>query len=228
MMHYQKLEKDAASAVFDAFVETGKSFAADDLTDTYKALRKETLKKEAEIHEASYKFDLEMALWFYEYTQQVMQDFTEAVASDNDVWRYICCKVVPEVVERRHGLKDSYFFQRPFRIYFQALWWFVHLSYQGSISSTRKVLENLSTDYIMQFVERSGKDGIYLCVSREIMRQFAMVPIATRNKLVNDKILFRRVMIQNTAKNGSFNLVMEGKEAEYVSLLFEACGVKTI
>ena len=227
-MHYQKLEKDAASAIFDAFVTAGKSFVASDLTNTYKKLRKDALKKASEISEESYKFDLEMALWFYEYTQNEMTDFTEAVASDNDVWRFICCNVVPEIIERRHGLKDSYFFQRSFRIYFQALWWYIHLSYQGSIAATRNVLENLNTDYIMQFVERSGKDGIYLKVSREIMRQFAMVPASQRNKQVNGKILFRRVMIQNTAKSGSFNLVMEGKEIEYVASLFQACGVKTI
>lgn len=226
-MYYTKLDKDSASAIFDSFVQAGKSFPATDLTDTYKKMRKDIIKKASEISEESYRFDLELALWFYEYTQVELTDFNEAVASDNEVWRFICCKVVPEVIERRHGLKDTYFFQKAFRIYFQALWWYIHLSYQGSIAATRTVLRDLSTDYIMNFVERSGKDGIYLEVSREIMRQLSLVSVLERNKQVNGKNLFRRVLIQNTAKNGSFNLVLEGRADEYVASLYSACGVKT-
>ncbi len=223
-MIFQRLDTDSSSAVFDSFVVAGKATPAEDLTNSYVAMRKAIVEKANAIEGKTYQFDLELALWFYEYMNGI-QGFNAAVASNNDVWRFICCKVAPDIVESRYGLQEDHFYKKSFRAYFQSLWWYIHLSYQGAIEKTRLALRDLSTDYIMNLTERSGKDGLYLEVSREIMGQLALVPASTRNKKVNDKILFRRILIQNTAKGKSFNPVLEGKTKEYVSSLFAACGV---
>ena len=51
------------------------------------------------------------------------------------------------------------------------------------------------------------------------------MPEEVRNKKVNGANLFRRVMIQNTAKVDNYNLVFDGKVERYVIGLFESCNV---
>jgi len=225
-MNFIKLPRDKAMVLFNNFIEAGKAEYDKTIKDDYLKLRKDILTMVSSIKGKEYQFDLPLALSFYEYTMSNMPGFNEAVAADNDFWRYVCCCVVPDVIQARHGLVNTYYYQKTYRIYFQALWWYIHLSWQGSIEATKEALKPLNTDYIQALVERSGKDGLYLEVSREIMRQLALLPTEVRNKQMDDKNLFRRVMIQNTAKNGCFNLIFEGKAKEYVYLLYKACGVE--
>ena len=100
------------------------------------------------------------------------------------------------------------------------------MSYQNSIEETEMVLSKLTTDYIMNLVERTGRSGFYLEVCREIMKTFSILPKSIINKKVNGANLFRRVLIQNTAKADNYNLVIENNAKEYVRSLFKSCKVE--
>ena len=120
----------------------------------------------------------------------------------------------------------KYYFEQTNRMYIPVMWWYIHMSFQGDMKITLSVLNDLSTDYIMQLVDRKGRYGFYLEVSREIMRCISLVPKKIRDHKENNKVLFRRVMIQNTAICSNYNLTVEESTKEYVYKLFNACKVE--
>ena len=221
------LNKQQALLIFNNYVEKGidSSSIRDSLDFNYQRVRTDLFSfwGEANKQKGEYQKDLSFALKIYSY----FEDKASLSMLENiEFWIYICCCVVPEIVEQRHGLNDEYFFKKSGRIYLQALWQFIHMTYQGSIEETQTTLAKLSTDYILQISERSGKEGYYLEVYREIARVLSILPQNVINKQINGANLCRRVMIQNTAYCDSLNLVFEDDAKEYVAMLFRACGVE--
>ena len=102
------------------------------------------------------------------------------------------------------------------------------MSYQGDILLTNKCLETLTTDYIVQLVERPGREGTYIEISREIIRRISQLPKEILNKKIGNANLFRRILIQNTAKINNFNLLLENDSQGYVENLLQACNVKVV
>ena len=119
----------------------------------------------------------------------------------------------------------SYFYEKNVRIYLSTLWWYIHLTYQGDTQATYEILKDLNTDYILQLVERPGKNGVYLEITRCIVKFISKLSESDRNKKFNGANLFRRVLIQNTAKVDNYNLLLDGKVEKYVAGLFESCNV---
>ena len=179
--------------------------------------------EEAKKEKGEYQRDLSFALNIYDYFKE---EVDSVLLEDSEFWFYICCVVVPDIVYERHGLAKEYFFFKPGRVYLQALWQYIHMTYQGDKETTKKAIQNFNTDYIVQFSERTGREGYYLEVYREIARCLSILPINIVNKTINGANLCRRVMIQNTAYSESFDLVFENEVQEYVKMLFKACGVE--
>lgn len=228
MMRIQTLSREEAANFFNAYVEDNHLLETfyDSLTMDYIKLRNDLLKIEKEsLCAESYKTDLSFGLKLYEYLNNC-DWFNETLAGNYGFWRYVSLKVVPDIIERRCGFNAPYFYEKTTRMYIPKLWWYIYMSYQGSIEETEKVLSRLNTDYIMQLVERTGRSGFFLEISREIMRQFSILPSDVVNKRVNGSNLFRRVLIQNTAKMDNYNLVAEGDEKRYVNDLFLSCKVE--
>ena len=228
MMKIEVLSRDDAATLFNQYVDAGFVPANLDnsLNGDYKKLRNDLLKIESELtQQESYKKDLSLALKLYEYFNNC-EWFSETLAGNYGFWRFISLRVVPDLVYRRCGLNAPYFYEKTTRMYVPKLWWYIHMSYQGSLASTEKVLLSLNTDYIMQLVERTGRCGFFLEISREIMRQFSKIPSSVANKKVNGSNLFRRVLIQNTAKMDNYNLVVENDAQKYVEDLFLSCKVE--
>lgn len=174
-----------------------------------------------------YKFDLLFAIKIFEYfNKSNFPQFNEAVASNYNFWRYICLRVVPDIIIKRHGLVDTYFYEKDVRIYIPTMWWFIEMSYQGDLESTYDCLKDFSTDFILQFVERPGRDGMYIDVTRCIFAYLSKLPKQIINEKKGNQTLIRRLLIQHTARNVNFNLVVEGKTKEYVKGLFSSCGVE--
>lgn len=227
-MIFETISREDAKGIFDGFVELGEI-----PTDHYLKLNREYLYirtslleiENSVIDKDGYSKDLLFAMKIYDFFNRI-KGFNSTVASDYGFWRYICLKVVPDIIMRRHGFVPEYFYEKNVRIYIPTMWWYVHMSYQGNDSDTFKALEKLNTDYIMQIVERPGRGGFYLEVTREIMKAITSLPTAVVNKKVNNVNLFRRIMIQNTAKTENYNLTVEGKTKEYVESLFKACNVE--
>lgn len=141
-------------------------------------------------------------------------------AADDGTWKYLSLEVLPDITYRRwaDSLNPGRFYAESKRIWLKTLWWYIHLSWQGDANSTRKILESrgLSTDAIVQLVERSG-NGYRIDLYREIIKQFA------KYQIQSDKKLMRPVMKLNTAMLLSIEpAYAEGGISGYVKRLFES------
>ncbi len=194
------------------------------LNSNYLKMRIDLLELAGEVKK-KYDFDLEFGLKLYKYFNEI-PGFNVTIASDYDVWRYISICVVPDLIVQRHGFQPEYFYKKNVRIYLSSLWWFIHLAYQKDDEDTYEKLKVLNTDYVLQIVERPGRNGIYVEIMREIVRQLLLYPEEIRNKKIGNRTLIRRVMIQNTAKSDNYNLIFDGKVERYVADLFDSCNIK--
>lgn len=116
-------------------------------------------------------------------------------ASNDDFWRYLSLKIFPDLVNRRWGFKSDRYWERGNRIWLKVIWWYVHLSWQGDSVKTSKLLlsPSLTTDTIVQLVERTGRYGYRIELYRMIMKK------AVESELNSNE--FRALMIMNTIKS---------------------------
>ena len=167
-----------------------------------------------------YEFDLQFGLVFY----QVLVDrfsFTQRLASDDGVWRYLSMRVLPDIVNLRYGLRPQRFYGTPRRIWLKAIWWYIHLSWQGNIDDTYRILEKNTTDDIVQIVERPGPHGYRVELLRALMREYHYV----RSTHTVEHRLLRKVMVLNTTRLSVIepSLCADG-EVGYVKELFKYFG----
>ena len=174
-----------------------------------------------------YKLDLYLALDLYEFLNKE-KDFAPLFESNYDFWKYLAVYVIPEIVENRYGagIEEKYiehYYKKSVRIYPYALYWYIHLSWQGDKEKTLQVLSDFSTDEILQLVERPSKIGINLELYRKIMLKYSHVPKKSRIITKNNKkiSLFRLILIYNTSKLTILKpeLYPGGVEA-YVNMLY--------
>jgi hypothetical protein len=84
---------------------------------------------------------------------------------------------------------------------------------------TFKILKENTTDEIVQMVERSGKFGYRIDVSRAIMKYYGEME---KQKKKDHPGIFRKVMKLNTARTRVIEpSLMDGGETAYVKELFE-------
>lgn len=170
-----------------------------------------------------YPVDVEVGLLLYEYLASA--GFTEAEACNDGVWRYLTIKVFPdityfrypdpekEVKEKGGRINHKRFFLHPRRIWLKTLWWYVHLSWQGSGEATRRAIEGNGANIIGHFIERPGK-GYRLNLYRTLMKDYS---------LRSDKtdVLFRRLAKLSLAECRNMEpALLPGGEQEYCRLLF--------
>lgn len=226
-MNLKTLSKDSAKIeLYRYFNNDLSENYFDNLDDDYKVIRSRILNFHNEISEyKDYEYDLNLAIKIYDYFNSENW-FNETIASNYDFWRYICVKVVPDIIYKRHGKVESYYFEKNVRMYIPTLWWYIHMTYQGDINKTYNSLKNFNTDYILQLVERPGRDGTYLLITRTIIMKISQLPKEELNKTIGSANLFRRIMIQHTAKSNNYNLILENEVDKYVDDLITSCKVK--
>lgn len=160
-----------------------------------------------------YKFDLTFGLKLYKYLNKHI-GFTNRMASNDAIWRYLSLKVIPDIVHSRWQLNEDHFFKVSRRIWLKTIWWYIHLSWQGNEDATYETLKNNSTDTILQLVERPGI-GYNVALYREVMKQYAKYED-------KDRTLFRRVLVLNTARIVTISPeLVEGGIQGYVEDLFK-------
>jgi len=224
-MIFKTLNKNESKIAMDEWINTKKIPL---LTDDYNKIRNEILAIYEEVKDKKdYELDLYFGVKLYSYFNMI-KGFNMRLASNDDFWRYLSLKVIPDIVAQRWGVDNaSHYYERGTRIWLKSIWWYIHLSWQSDEESTIEILKNNTTDEILNLVERAGRHGYYLNVYRNIMYFFAKIPqerryIATEGK--SDR-LFRRIMKLNTARC----IVIEpplylGGEREYVKDLFNDLG----
>lgn len=163
----------------------------------------------------SYSFDLNIGLVLYRVLKEDY-DFNERLAAQDEIWRYLSLEVLPDLVYARYGKNDQRFYKNPRRIWLKSIWWYIHLSWQGSDEETFKIIKDNSSDVILQLVDRSGSGGYRVDVTREIIRQLEAVGNNHSHRL------HRRILKLNTARLKVLepSLVEGGVEA-YVKDLYD-------
>ncbi len=189
---------------------------------------REEINADDSIKREDYYLDYNFGLFIYEYFNN-QPGFSMRVAANDGFWRYLSLKVIPDVVTQRWGKdNESHFWSHPTRIWLRSVWWYVHMAWQGNYESTKKVLScnHFTTDTILNFEERTGRNGTYMEVYREIIKLYSELPLKEVKKNKNSDDIFRVVMKLNTAKMLVMDpaLYLGGVEA-YVKSLFIDSGV---
>lgn len=161
--------------------------------------------EEKSLKPQDYYTDAQFGVLLYTYLKK-QSWFSLRVAADDGFWRYLSLKVIPDAVAVRWGKdNEGHYWSIPRRIWLKQLWWYVHLSWLNDEETTRKIVEspNCSTDTILNFVERSGKNGTCIDAYRWIVYFYSMIPgdvLSAYNKGRKTDDLFRVVMKLNTAR----------------------------
>jgi len=162
----------------------------------------------------SYVFDMHMGFTLYRVLKEDY-GFNERLAAQDEVWRYLSLEVLPDLVYERCGMNDHRFYKEPRRIWLKTIWWYIHLSWQGTEEKTRYIIKDNSADEILQLVDRSGEGGYRVELTREIIRQL--------NSGENSEVprLLRRVLKLNTARVKMIEpSLVEGGIESYVADLY--------
>ncbi len=231
-MNYKKLTKaqaeifasdiDALSdAAFQDLEAQWQSYRVDDYDPSYSLMRERIVKAyQDSLSGGGYAVDLSVGLCLYEELS-LKNGFTNVIANDDDVWRYISCKVFPDITYMRYpkGGKDDIrinkkrFYSHTRRIWLKTLWWYIHLSWQGNRRATYDVLKGFGTDTISDFIERPGK-GYRLKLFRDLIKAYSKVD----NKSADT---FNRIQKQNLVNCTTVEPTLtENAEIGYINQLF--------
>lgn len=131
----------------------------------------------------NYLLDLHVGLKLYKILPPG-KNFSNVQANDDDIWRYISVKVMPDITYLRYPdpetavkeaggrLNHKRFYSHTRRIWLKSLWWYIHLSWQGSEDKTYRVLKDNKVDNINKLIETPGR-GYRLLLYRAMMAEYA-------------------------------------------------------
>ena len=196
MLHYKKFTKSQArefieeidnlsDAAYEDLLAQWSKFNVIGYDESYNELRKKVIDIYCKYKEkGGYEVDVRIGLCLYEELSK-KNGFTNVLANDDDIWRYLSCIVFPDITNLRyppsktdinegHRLNTKRFYLHTRRIWLKTLWWYIHLSWQGTENSTYKVLKDYGTDTISDFIERPGK-GYRLALYRSLMKEYSLL-----------------------------------------------------
>lgn len=226
-MPYKTLSNDEIKKQYELFLKKGSS-KFDHIDSNYLTIRnaciktydllKQKLENNKQYKSWKHQLDLEFGLFLYNFLN-LQPDFNKKYESDYSFWKYLSVFVIPDIVADRWGSdKVDHFYKKPTAIYPFQVYWYIHLSWQGDVDKTYRVLENNMEDQILQLVDRASTIGINLDLYRCIMRKIAMIPANEKQNA------FRAVMLSNTSKLLSTRPELYNNIEEYVETLFK--GIK--
>lgn len=234
MLHYKKFTKSQArefieeidnlsDAAYEDLLAQWSKFNVIGYDESYNELRKKVIDIYCKYKEmGGYEVDVRIGLCLYGELSK-KNGFTNVLANDDDIWRYLACIVFPDITNLRyppsktdrnegHRLNTKRFYLHTRRIWLKTLWWYIHLSWQGTENSTYKVLKDYGTDTISDFIERPGK-GYRLALYRSLMKEYSKVDTKSAN-------LFNRIQKQNLVNCRNVEPALtEGAELGYVKRL---------
>jgi hypothetical protein len=178
----------------------------------------------------SYEFDVEFGIFLYEYLDKCSW-FNIRLACDDDFWRWLSMEIIPEMVVRRwpppqSGASDDSHRDRLYankrRMWLKAIWWYVHLTFNVDLQTTKQMLIDFTSDSLVQITERVGRGGYRVELCREIAKQYhSLLYSYTKNKKEYANLL-RKVMKKNTAwVQTRIPALHPNKEQGYVEELFK-------
>lgn len=203
---------------------SSREFAPIVLTADHVWLREELLKEippfRSKESSGAGAYDISSGLALYRILGSASLDVR--TAADDGLWRFLSIKVVPDLVAQRWAhFPEERFFRGRSRIWLRTIWWMIHLTWQGSEAQTRAVLEGVTSDTIVQLIERPGRAGFRIELTRALFMERSL-----RNPSQEQ---FRAIMKLNTARVLVIEPTLaEGGAAGYVQSLFSDAGCPDI
>lgn len=196
------------------------------LDSDYLDIRNYLVEKYNELKQSGYKdyqLDYRFSLLFYDFFHR-KEWMTDRIAADYEFWRYIALKVMPDLVFDRFGVEDDkHYYAKGLRIWPYTLYWYAHLSWQGNIESTDRILSSTRccSDTILNLVERPGRNGTYIDLYRSLMFYFVN---SNPTKGVDNIKLFRSIMKLALAKPQVIDPdLYSGGPCEYAKEIVQEC-----
>lgn len=223
-MIFKSLSISDASKQMTLWKENSNEYLENEIDPNFAMLRKD-LKKGFERINSGQKYVNDYSFGIILYETLFKYGFTYRDASNDDVWRFLSLRVIPDIIGKRWGKSaEIRYYKQSGRIWLKTIWWYVHLSWQGNIESTVKVIKLNSTDQILQLVDRSGSKGYFIEVYRKIMFYYWLARKENPNVGESE---FRRIMTLHTAacKNIEPDLYVHGVDG-YVRMLYSKLGVQ--
>lgn len=126
----------------------------------------------------NYLLDLRVGIKLYQL-MPLGKSFTVIQANDDDIWRYISVKVMPDITYLRYPnpekgsirINQKRFYSHTRRIWLKTLWWYIHLSWQGDECKTFEVLRDNGVDNINKLIETPGR-GYRIPLFRSMMLEY--------------------------------------------------------
>jgi len=214
-MNWAKLTRNAASRKFDELRDDD-AFRPGSLAPGYPELRAAVLDSLPLFADSGLEagaYDIQAGFTLYRILNE--RRFGVRQAADEGIWRYLSLVVLPDYVQSRwSGDAEARFWRDRSRIWLRAVWWFVHLSWQGDEVSTRASVDGMSTDDVVQIVERPGRRGFRVELYRAMVRAAGARPQRQRK--------IRQLMKLNTATVVMVEpSVYQGGVSEYVEALYQ-------
>lgn len=228
-MNIQTLSREQSKNAYER-IKDGCDFLSIDwsnqLDSDYLVIRNYLVEKYKELKQLGYKdykLDYKFSLLFYDYFHR-KEWMTDRIAADYEFWSYIALIVMPDLVFDRFGAEDDkHYYAKGLRIWPYTLYWYVHLSWQGSLESTERILSSsrCCSDTIVSLVERPGRNGTYIELYRRIMYHFVN---CNPTKAIDNIKLFRSIMKLALAKPQVIDPdLYEGGTSEYAKEIVQEC-----
>lgn len=220
-----------SDAAFEDLAASWEQHNVSDFSDEYTELREKviTVYEEAKRENDNYTIDLKVGLALYKELNP-SNGFSVVMANDDDIWRYLSCKVFPDITYARYPkpekeirelgghLNHKRFYSHTRRIWVKSLWWYIFLSWQGSEAKTYDVLKHFGTDTISDFIERTGQ-GYRLLLYRQLMLSYSYA----ENK---SSEMFNRIQKQNLVNCRTIEpALVKNAEKGYVETLFNQLSI---
>ncbi|WP_122524530.1 hypothetical protein [Pseudomonas viridiflava] len=225
-MSFPTLNLKLSQRLFDEMVKNG-SFLHDEASPKMEEVRRKLLAI-VPMYDPSARsnnsgpgaYDMKVGLALYQVLREAGMDIR--TAADDGWWRFLSLRILPDLVKSRwESAPPVRYWKGRSRIWLRALWWTVHLTWQGSEENTQTVLESVTTDTVVQLVERPGKGGFRIDLTRLIFRMRRL------RKPSQDQ--FRAIMKLNTAQIVLKEPIFcEGGLFGYVDALFADVGCAPI
>lgn len=217
---------------FEKLVSRWERNEVDDFSPEYKGLRDYIVSVYKDAKKiGAYEIDMRVGLALYSELNPE-NGFTFVLASDDDIWRYLSCKVFPDITYDRYPapekeirekgghLNHKRFYSHTRRIWLKTLWWYVYLSWQGTEAETYNVLRGFGTDTISDLIERTGQ-GYRISLYRRLMYEYSRV----KNK---NSDLFNNIQKQNLVNCRTTEpALVRDAEKGYVGTLFRQLSIET-
>lgn len=180
-MNWAKLTRNAASKKFDE-MKAADTFEFGTLNADYSEIReavRDSLPLFASSGLEAGVYDIRAGFALYRILNE--RGFGVRHAADDGIWRYLSIIVLPDYVQSRwNKFQEERFWRNRSRIWLRAMWWFIHLSWQGDEASTRASVDGMSTDDVMHIVERPGVRGFRVELYRSMVQTAGARPPGQR------------------------------------------------